>query len=87
MDLWQYNAWSAAHQDRINDQLCIQVQAAYLGAYWGSAQKHKKSLQSVLREIQNHKMISKKRKAIDVEAVAKDFKQMEDLKTYGRYKC
>lgn len=85
MPLWQYNAWCEAYQDRIKDQLCLHVQAAYLGAYWGSASKHKRSLSTVLREIRGKKKSKAQRVSIDLEKTREAFRQYEELKKYGYY--
>ena len=82
MELWQYNAWCEAYRARQDDELVIQVQAAYLCAYWNGFSKHKKSLDSVLRSIQKkHKKI--KREPIDLEKVSEEFNKMEDLRRNG----
>lgn len=84
MDLWQYNAWCEAYQDKIVDALSIQVQAAYLGAYWGGFSKHKKSLTQVLDSLRKRKVNkTTKKKPINVEKISEQFRQMEELKLYG----
>jgi hypothetical protein len=82
MELWQYNAWCEAYKDRQTDNLVIQIQAEYLGAYWNGFSKHKKSLNSVINSIQrrNKKVV---RKPIDVQKVSDDFRMMEELKQNG----
>ena len=85
MSFWQYNAWCEAYQSRMADQLSVQVQAAYLGAYWGGASKNKKSLKSVLNAIQKGTQ-KHKRKKIKVDEVAERFRQFEELQKYGRTK-
>lgn len=83
MDLWEYNAWSEAWQDCVADDLSLQLQAAYYGAYWsGWTKGHKKSLQQVLKSLRpkKHKNNSK---PIDVEKVAKELKEAEELAKNG----
>lgn len=82
MSFWQYNAWCEAYKDRNIDQLSLQIQAAYLGAYWNGAQKRKKSLNSVLKSLRkdNTKI---KRTPINLEKVSKEFQQVEELRNYG----
>ena len=84
MELWQYNAWCEAYKCRVSDELVIQVQAAYLGAYWSGFSKHKKSLESVIKSItrgNEHK--KSKKKPINIDTVSNQFRQMEELKVYG----
>lgn len=82
MDLWQYNAWCESYKLRISDELAIQVQAAYMCAYWNGFNKHKKSLSDVLKSIQkDDKHYSKK--PIDLKKVSDEFNRMEELKNYG----
>ena len=81
MALWQYNAWCEAHKLRIKDDLSLQIQAAYYGAYWNSKAKHKRSLKSVLKELQGS---SKKRKKaqgppLDVAEARRIFKRLEEI--------
>lgn len=84
MSLWQYNAWCEAHQDRIYDQLSLEVQAAYLGAYWGAWTKTpKKSLASVLKSLRPKR--EAKRKPIDADKVREDFRKAEELRKNGWY--
>ena len=83
MELWQYNAYCEAYQDRMIDDLSIQIQAAYLGAYWSGWSKHKKSLRSVLDSLRRKKVTHTKKEPIDVEKISEQFRQMEELKSYG----
>ena len=83
MELWQYNAWCEAYQDKIIDTLSIQVQAEYLGAYWSGFSKHKKSLNSVLESLRPKKKLNMKKEPINVINVSEQFRQMEELKLYG----
>ena len=83
MELWQYNAWCEAYQDKIIDTLSIQVQAEYLGAYWSGFSKHKKSLNSVLESLRPKKKLNMKKEPINVNNVSEQFRQMEELKLYG----
>lgn len=83
MSLWQYNAWCEAHMAKVRDTLSIQIQAAWLGAYWSSAAKHKKSLKSVLKIIQKQDT-EEKRKPINMKEVVEMFRQFEELQKYGR---
>lgn len=83
MDLWQYNAWCEAYKLKVSDTLSIQVQAAYMSAYWNGFNKHKKSLNDVLKAINSENNKKFKRKPIDVDKISEQFKQMEELKHYG----
>ena len=83
MELWQYNAWCEAYKDRSVDVLAIQIQAAYLGAYWNGFNKHKKSLESVLKSLRKEKLNKAKKEPIDVDKISEQFRQMEELKIYG----
>ena len=85
MSFWQYNAWCEAYRARMSDSLALQIQAAYLGAYWNGASKHKKSLQSVLKSLTKEDL-KKKRKPINVKEIAEQFRQFEELQKYGRTK-
>jgi hypothetical protein len=88
MELWQYNAWGDAFRDKQIDKLAIQIQAEYLGAYWGGlSNKRKKSLDAVLSAIHKKKPKHVKREPIDVEAIEKDFQRLEELKANGWYSC
>jgi hypothetical protein len=78
MSLWQYNAWCEAYQDRIKDTLSLQLQAAYMGAYWSGASKHKKSLMRILNSLYETEKVP-----IDVKKVSEEFRQYEELKNYG----
>lgn len=78
MSLWQYNAWCEAYRDRIKDDLSLQLQAAYMGAYWNGATKHKKSLMRILNGL-----YEKEKVPIDVKKVSEEFRQYEELKNYG----
>ena len=80
MSLWQYNAWCEAHRQRARDNLCLQVQAAYYGAYWNSKVKHKRSLKSVLKELQGSKKKHKKGPPLDLDEARKIFKRLEEIK-------
>ncbi len=83
MELWQYNAWCEAYQDKLIDTLSIQVQAEYLGAYWSGFSKHKKTLKSVLDSLRRRKVNKTKKEPIDVQKISEQFRQMEELKLYG----
>lgn len=84
MELWQYNAWCEAYKCRMSDDLVIQIQAAYLGAYWGGFSKHKKSLESVIKSInRGNERRKSKLKPIDTDSISKQFMQMEELKQNG----
>lgn len=83
MSLWQYNAWCEAYRKRKQDELAIQVQAAYYCAYWNSGAKHKRSLSSVLKQILRSDRKTKKGPPLDIDAVRKKFRQLEELRTYG----
>lgn len=63
------------------------VEAAYYSAYWNGAQKHKKSLENVVKHI--YRSVSRKRikrEPIDFKKVNKEFAEMEELRKYGRIK-
>lgn len=84
MELWQYNAWCEAYKCRMSDELVIQIQAAYLGAYWSGFSKHKKSLESVIRSINRGNEHKKsKKKPINIDSISRQFEQMEELKQNG----
>lgn len=83
MSFWQYNAWCEAYRDKQLDNLSLQVQAAYYGAYWSSATKHKKSLRQVLDNINKGRTRKTKRVPIDYEKVNSEFKQVEEIRKYG----
>lgn len=80
MTLWQYNAWCEAYGQRVRDDLALQIQAAYYNAYWNSAAKHKRSLKSVLKELQSSKKKRKKGPPLDVNAARRAFAQLEEIK-------
>lgn len=84
MTMWQYNAWTEAFQEKKVDELAIQIQGAFMAAYWSSAAKHKKSLNSVLDSI---RAPLRKRKAknvpIDLAKVEEQFRAYEELKSSG----
>ena len=80
MTLWQYNAWCEAYQQRVKDDLTLQVQAAYYCAYWNGGSKHKRSLKSVLREIQGSKKKRKKGPPLDVAEAKRIFQRLEEIK-------
>jgi hypothetical protein len=83
MDLWEYNAWSEAWQERVADDLSLQIQAAYYGAYWnGWTKGHKKTLQQVLKSLRTQKRKNNS-KPIDVNKVAEELKQAEELAKNG----
>lgn len=81
MTLWQYNAYSEAKELAVQDELCLKVQAAFYNAYWNSGKKHKKTLKQVIDAIRNDPY--KEVVPIDIDALAKEFKQAEELRTYG----
>lgn len=86
MSLWQFNAFAEAFKLRVNDQLSLQLQSAYMGAYWGAmTSKPKKSLKSVLDQLTRHE--NKQRVPIDVQSVSEQFKQIEEIQKYGYIKC
>lgn len=82
MPLWMYNAYNDGVMLKQQDELALQVQAAYMCAYWGSETKHKKSLSQIIDSIYTNKK-KKEYKPIDVKALEKEFKMMEDLRTNG----
>lgn len=81
--MWQYNAWSSAYRDKMRDALAVQIQASYLGAYWGSASKNKKSLQSVLKGLHEPVHARKEKKKIVFAEASRPFKQFEELTKNG----
>lgn len=81
MPLWMYNAYSEGFLLRQKDTLALQIQSAYMNAYWSSDTKHKKSLEQVLNRIYKERKADKK--PIDVKALEKDFSRMEDIRTNG----
>lgn len=80
MTLWQYNAWCEAYQLKVKDDLSLQIQAAYYSAYWNSRAKHKRSLKSVLKELQGSKKKRKKGPPLDVEAAKQIFQRLKEIK-------
>ena len=80
MTLWQYNAWCEAHKLKIKDDLSLQIQAAYYGAYWNSKAKHKRSLKSVLKELHGSRRRRKKGPPLDVAAAREIFQQLKEIK-------
>ena len=82
MSLWQFNSWMRAQSRRQKDSLALQVQAAYYNAYWNSATKHKKSLNSVLKDIYREERTSN-RKKIDFKQAESKFKKFEEILTNG----
>lgn len=82
MDIWQYNAWCEAWQYRCSATLQQMVQAAYMNAYWTNSGKKGKSLSTVLKYLRVPE--NKPRKKIDVDTVAEQFRQFEELRKYGR---
>lgn len=80
MTLWQYNAWCEAFQLKVKDDLALQIQAAYYGAYWNSAAKHKRSLKSVLKELQGSKKKRKKGPPLDVDEAKRIFQRLKEIK-------
>ena len=80
MSLWQYNAWCEAYQMRIKDELSLQIQAAYYNAYWNSGAKHKRSLKSVLRELQGPQKGRKGGPPLDVAAARQTFQRLKEIK-------
>lgn len=85
MTLWQYNAWTEAYREREIDELAIQIQGAFMGAYWNSAAHHKKSLNSVLENIRAPLRKNKKvvKAPIDLTKVEEQFAAYEELKNSG----
>ena len=81
MDLWQYNAYSQAWEIRTRDALAIEIQGAWMAAYWSSGAKHKKSLKSVLKGLEVREELP--REPINKEEVEKTFKQFEEIQKYG----
>lgn len=88
LQIWQYNAVCAGYKARNVDELANKIHAAYYGAYWNGAQKHKKSLQSVIRSLYKDLVKDKTKKIvpIDVNKVSKDFEKLEDFRRYGWFK-
>ena len=84
LTIYQYNAYCDGYRLRQADELVAKVEAAYYSAYWNGAQKHKKSLNTVVKSIYKGVTKNKKpRKPIDVKATENDFAKMEGLKKYG----
>ena len=83
MSIWQFNAYSQAWKARNRDALAIEIQGAWMTAYWSSRVKHKKSLQSVLRGLQESEKDNAPRQKIDKKAAENLFKQFEEIKAYG----
>lgn len=85
MTLWQYNAYREAFSGKQRDLLCLQLQAAYYGAYWNSMSKHKKSLDSVIGEIQKADRPKKSLEVISQEEIDW-FKKAKELEQNGKVK-
>lgn len=81
MDVWQYNAYSQAWEQRTRDALAIEIQGAWMAAYWSSGKKHKISLKNVLKKLSGEK--KKTQKPMDRQKVDKTFKQFEEILKYG----
>ena len=81
MDLWQFNAYSQAWEARTKDALAIQVQGAWMTAYWSSTIKHKVSLKKVLKDLVAGEELP--REKVDKQAAEKAFKQFEEIQKYG----
>lgn len=65
---------------RVKDDLALQIQAAYYGAYWNSAAKHKRSLKSVLKELQGSKKKRRKGPPLDVDEAKRIFQRLKEIK-------
>lgn len=81
MDLWQYNAYSQAWKLRTRDALAIELQGAWMAAYWSSSKKHKLSLKKVLKKLEAKDQVE--RKPIDKKKVEDAFRQFEEIQKYG----
>ena len=81
MDFWQFNAYSLAWEAQKRDQLAIEIQGAWMNAYWSGTSKHKKSLKQVLKALEQREELP--REPVDKVAVEKQFKQFEELQKYG----
>lgn len=86
MSLWQYNAWCEAYQARTIDTLSLQLQAAYYGAYWNGASKHKKSLKSVLKALRSKEKQEPVVEPIVLEQAEAIFKKYEEMIANARKK-
>ena len=86
LTIYQYNAYCEGYKLRQVDELASRVEAAYYGAYWNGASKHKKSLQSVVNKLYQSVRKSKKKttEPIDIKALDKEFAEMEVLRNYAR---
>lgn len=87
LTIYQYNAYCEGYRLHQADNLVSMVEAAYYSAYWNGAQKHKKSLENVVKHI--YRSVSRKRikrEPIDFKKVNKEFAEMEELRKYGRIK-
>lgn len=86
MTLWQYNAYREAFSGRQRDLLCLQLQAAYYNAYWSAiSSKHKKSLDSVIGEIQKADRPKKSLEKVKPEEI-EWFKKVKELEKDGKVK-
>ena len=66
---------------RVRDDLSLQIQAAYYGAYWNSGAKHKRTLKSVLKEIQgSRKRNRKKVPPLDIAEARRVFQRLKEKK-------
>lgn len=82
MDIWQFNAYSQAWKIRTRDALAIEIQGAWMTAYWCNPHaKHKVSLKKVLKGLTEDEELP--REKINKQEVEKQFRQFEELQKYG----
>ena len=81
MEVWQYNAYTEAWEKRIHDLLAVELQGAWMTAYWSSKKKHKVSLKKVLKDLSRGEELP--REKIDKKEVENSFRQFEEIMKHG----
>ena len=61
------------------------MQAAYYNAYWNGSAKHKRSLKSVLKEIQGSNKKRKKGPPLDIAEARQAFRRLKEIKDAQKY--
>ena len=83
MEVWQYNAYTEAWHKRISDVLAVELQGAWMTAYWSSERKHKVSLKKVLKELTPEE--DRPREKINKKEVENSFRQFEEILNHGYF--
>lgn len=81
MEFWQFNAYTEAWEKRIRDSLAIELQGAWMTAYWSSDKKHKVSLKKVLKDLSGEE--ERPREKINKKEAESAFRQFEEIMKYG----